>query len=45
VSLWEEKPVIDAFSVVLYEKYVTGAAVYDDADFHAVIEAIASGKS
>lgn len=45
VSLWEKKPVIDAFAVVLFEKHVTGAAVYDEADFHAVIGAIASGKS
>lgn len=46
VSLWEEKPSIDVFgNVVLGEKYITGAAVYDDGDFDAVIEAIASGKS
>ncbi|KAJ5610960.1 hypothetical protein N7510_007679 [Penicillium lagena] len=44
VSLWEKKPVIDAFAVVLFEKHVTGAAVYDDADFHAVIKAVASGE-
>jgi threonine dehydrogenase-like Zn-dependent dehydrogenase len=44
VSLWEKKPVIDAFAVVLFEKHVTGAAVYDDADFNSVVEAIASGK-
>lgn len=43
VSLWEQKPVIDAFAVVLHEKHVTGAAVYDDDDFTAVINAIASG--
>ncbi|KAJ5295532.1 hypothetical protein N7508_010353 [Penicillium antarcticum] len=44
VSLWEHKPVIDAFAVVLDEKHVTGAAVFDDGDFEAVIDAIASGK-
>ena len=43
VSLWEQKPVIDAFAIVLHEKHVTGAAVYDDGDFEAVINAIASG--
>lgn len=46
VSLWEEKPTINAFpDIVLGEKHVTGAAVFDDGDFEAVIEAIASGKS
>jgi threonine dehydrogenase-like Zn-dependent dehydrogenase len=45
VSIWEKKPTIDAFvDIVLGEKHVTGAAVYDLADFHAVIDAIASGK-
>ncbi|OGE52717.1 hypothetical protein PENARI_c009G09067 [Penicillium arizonense] len=44
VSLWEHKPVIDAFAIVLDEKHVTGAAVFDDGDFEAVIDAIASGK-
>lgn len=45
VSLWEEKPVINAlFDIVLGEKHVTGAAVYDEGDFEAVIEALASGK-
>jgi threonine dehydrogenase-like Zn-dependent dehydrogenase len=43
VSLWEHKPVIDAFAIVLDEKHVTGAAVFDDGDFEAVIDAIASG--
>jgi threonine dehydrogenase-like Zn-dependent dehydrogenase len=43
VSLWEQKPIIDAFAIVLHEKHVTGAAVYDDDDFTAVINAIASG--
>lgn len=46
VSLWEEKPSIDVFvNVVLGEKYITGAAVYEDGDFEAVIEAIASGET
>ncbi|KAL3478615.1 chaperonin 10-like protein [Aspergillus californicus] len=44
VSLWEKKPVIDAFDVVSYEKHVLGAAICEDGDFEAVIEAIASGK-
>ena len=43
VSLWEEKPVIDAFDVVSYEKHVVGAAICDEGDFEAVIEAIAAG--
>ena len=43
VSLWEHKPVIDAFAIVLDEKHVTGAAIFDDGDFEAVIDAIASG--
>jgi threonine dehydrogenase-like Zn-dependent dehydrogenase len=46
VSLWEKKPTIDAFvDIVLGEKHVTGAAIYDYGDFSAVIEAIASGRS
>jgi threonine dehydrogenase-like Zn-dependent dehydrogenase len=46
VSLWEKKPTIDAFvDIVLGEKHVTGAAIYDSGDFNAVIEAIASGRS
>lgn len=46
VSLWEEKPTINAFpDIVLGEKHVTGAAVFDGGDFEAVIEAIASGES
>lgn len=45
VSLWEEKPIVNVFfDIVLGEKHVTGAAVYDDGDFDAVIEAIKSGK-
>ncbi|KAJ5690532.1 hypothetical protein N7462_004924 [Penicillium macrosclerotiorum] len=44
LSLWEKKPVIDAFAIVLGEKHVAGAVVYDDEDFEAVIEAIASGQ-
>jgi threonine dehydrogenase-like Zn-dependent dehydrogenase len=43
VSLWEQKPIIDAFAIVLHEKHVTGAAVFDDGDFRAVIKAIAAG--
>ncbi|KAL4801139.1 chaperonin 10-like protein [Aspergillus venezuelensis] len=44
VSLWEKKPVIDAFDVVSYEKHVIGAAICEDGDFEAVIDAIATGK-
>ncbi|KAJ5194988.1 uncharacterized protein N7498_008426 [Penicillium cinerascens] len=45
VSLWEKKPTINAFvDIVLGEKHVTGAAIYDYDDFNAVIEAIASGN-
>ncbi|KOS39580.1 hypothetical protein ACN38_g9593 [Penicillium nordicum] len=43
VSLWEHKPTIDAFAVVFQEKRVAGAALSDDVDFEAVIDAIASG--
>lgn len=43
VSLWEEKPEIDAFDIVSFEKHVIGAVVYDEGDFEAVIEAISSG--
>ena len=45
VSLWEEKPMIDAFDVVSYEKHIIGAVVYDEGDFEAVIEAISSGMA
>lgn len=45
VSIWEKAPVIDAFGVVLFEKHVIGAVVYEDGDFQAVIDAIISGKS
>ncbi|KAL4760624.1 2,3-butanediol dehydrogenase [Aspergillus foveolatus] len=44
VSLWEKKPMIDAFDVVSYEKHVIGAAICDDGDFEAVIGAIKDGK-
>ncbi|KAF9883436.1 hypothetical protein FE257_003479 [Aspergillus nanangensis] len=44
VSLWEEKPVIDAFDVVSYEKHVIGAAICADGDFEAVIEGIRTGQ-
>ncbi|KAL4807680.1 chaperonin 10-like protein [Aspergillus unguis] len=44
VSLWEKKPVIDAFDVVSFEKHVNGAAICEDGDFEAVIAAIAEGK-
>jgi threonine dehydrogenase-like Zn-dependent dehydrogenase len=43
VSLWEKKPMIDAFDVVSYEKHVIGAAICDDGDFEAVIGAIKDG--
>ncbi|PWY72220.1 GroES-like protein [Aspergillus sclerotioniger CBS 115572] len=44
VSLYGEKPVIDALDVVLREKHVVGAVIYEDGDFEAVIEAIWSGQ-
>ncbi|KAE8140632.1 chaperonin 10-like protein [Aspergillus pseudotamarii] len=44
VSLWEEKPVIDAWELVGSEKHVIGSAIFDGDDFEAVIDAIASGK-
>ncbi|KAJ5165947.1 hypothetical protein N7492_006243 [Penicillium capsulatum] len=44
VSTWGQKPVLDAFSVVLFEKHIIGAVVYEDGDFEAVIDAIVSGK-
>ncbi|CAI7648179.1 unnamed protein product [Penicillium glandicola] len=44
VSLWEHKPIIDIFGVVFQEKHVIGAVIYDDGDFEAVIDAIASGS-
>ncbi|BCS20025.1 2,3-butanediol dehydrogenase [Aspergillus puulaauensis] len=44
VSLWDKSPAIDAFDVVSYEKHVIGAAICEDGDFEAVIDAIASGK-
>lgn len=43
VSLWEDPPVIDATSIMFQEKHITGAAIYGDGDFEAVIDAIASG--
>ncbi|KAF4210907.1 hypothetical protein CNMCM8980_003028 [Aspergillus fumigatiaffinis] len=43
VSLWEEKPKIDALDIVLHEKHVIGAVICDDGDFEAVIDAISSG--
>lgn len=45
VSLWDKNPAIDAFDVVSYEKHVIGAAICEDGDFEAVIDAIASGMS
>lgn len=42
VSLWEKKPVLDAFAVVLGEKHIAGAVVYDEGDFEEVIAAIES---
>ncbi|KAF7589766.1 hypothetical protein BBP40_003874 [Aspergillus hancockii] len=44
VSLWEEKPVLDALDVVLSEKHVIGSVICDDGDFEVVIDAIWSGK-
>ncbi|KAF7625057.1 alcohol dehydrogenase [Aspergillus flavus] len=44
VSLWEEKPVIDAWELVGSEKHIIGSAIFDGDDFKAVIDAIASGR-
>ncbi|GAB1201596.1 hypothetical protein APSETT445_000174 [Aspergillus pseudonomiae] len=44
VSLWEQKPVIDAWELVGSEKHIIGSAIFDGDDFEAVIDAIASGK-
>jgi threonine dehydrogenase-like Zn-dependent dehydrogenase len=44
LSLWEKKPVLDAFAVVLGEKHIAGAVVYEEGDFEGVIGAIESGK-
>ncbi|KAI3018422.1 hypothetical protein CBS147353_5531 [Aspergillus niger] len=44
LSLWSEKPAIDAFDVVLGEKHVVGSVIYEDGEFEAVIEAMWSGK-
>ncbi|KAJ5433375.1 uncharacterized protein N7458_012531 [Penicillium daleae] len=43
LSLWEKKPVLDAIAVVLGEKHIAGAVVYDEGDFEDVIGAIESG--
>ncbi|GKZ45208.1 hypothetical protein AbraIFM66951_007809 [Aspergillus brasiliensis] len=44
LSLWSDKPAIDAFDVVLGEKHVVGSVIYEDPEFEAVIEAMWSGK-
>lgn len=44
LSLWEKKPVLDAIAVVLGEKHIAGAVVYDEGDFEDVIGAIESGE-
>jgi threonine dehydrogenase-like Zn-dependent dehydrogenase len=44
LSLWEKKPVLDAFAVVLGEKHIAGAVVYEEGDFEGVIWAIESGE-
>ena len=44
LSLWEKKPVLDAFAVVLGEKHISGAVVYEEGDFECVIGAIESGE-
>lgn len=43
VSLWEHKPTIYTFAIIFQEKNVIGAALYDNRDFKAVIDEIASG--
>ncbi|GAA91532.1 alcohol dehydrogenase, zinc-containing [Aspergillus luchuensis IFO 4308] len=44
LSLWSDKPAIDAFDVVLGEKHVVGSVIYEDGEFEAVIDAMWSGK-
>ncbi|GLB07302.1 hypothetical protein AtubIFM57258_002631 [Aspergillus tubingensis] len=44
LSLWSDKPEIDAFDVVLGEKHVVGSVIYEDGEFEAVIDAMWSGK-
>lgn len=45
LSLWQKKPVLDAIAVVLGEKHIAGAVVYDEGDFEGVIGAIESGEN
>lgn len=43
VSRFKHNPTIDAFTVMLHEKHLVGAAVYEKQDFEVVIDAIDSG--
>ncbi|CAG8341262.1 unnamed protein product [Penicillium salamii] len=43
VSKWGKRATIDVFDVMLHEKHLVGAVVYERKDFEAVIDAIDSG--
>lgn len=43
VSLWEKPPVLNALPLLVGEKQLVGTIGYEDSDFEAVIEAIATG--
>ncbi|KAJ5325177.1 uncharacterized protein N7506_008279 [Penicillium brevicompactum] len=44
VSQWMQRASFDIFDVMLHEKHLVGAVVYERKDFEAVIKAIDSGK-
>ncbi|CAG7945137.1 unnamed protein product [Penicillium olsonii] len=44
VSKWGKKATFDAFDVLLHEKHLVGAVVYEKKDFEAVIHAIETGQ-
>ncbi|CAG8252132.1 unnamed protein product [Penicillium salamii] len=43
VSKWGKRATLDVFDVMLHEKHLVGAVVYERKDFEAVIDAIDSG--
>ncbi|KAJ5106714.1 hypothetical protein N7456_003389 [Penicillium angulare] len=44
VSLWEKPPTLNAIHFLVGEKHIVGTIGYEDCDFEAVIEALATGK-
>ncbi|KAJ5279138.1 hypothetical protein N7478_004510 [Penicillium angulare] len=44
VSLWEKPPTLNAIHFIVGEKHIVGTMGYDDSDFEAVIDALATGK-